>query len=114
MLDPLVGVSPVSDANEYPYYVDPDSVQISPVYVNDINELNPVNGVPAANALGLRRGLLAFKVMAVGYDPDGEGSVLPNLIIEIVDPRTIDIDFAQPDLGGGGVGLILGEIELVQ
>ena len=39
--------------------------------------------------LGERRGLVAFKIIGVGQDPDGSGAVLPNLIFEIVDP--IDI-----------------------
>ncbi len=103
MLDPLVGVSSVSDASEYPFYVDPDFVHISPVFVSDVNALNPVNGAPAVNALGLRRGLLAFRIIGVGADPDGDGSVLPNLIIEIVDPTTIDLDFVQPFFDEGGV-----------
>ncbi len=71
-------------------YVDPNFVHVSPVYKNDVSPLNPVNGAPAVNALGLRRGLLAFKIIGVGNDPDGPGgSALPNLIIEIVDPQTV-------------------------
>ncbi len=98
MLDPLLGVSVVEDPNVYPSYVNPDFVHISPVYKSDTSVLNPVNGVPAVNALGLRRGLLAFKIIGVGSDPDGpEGSVLPNLIIEVVDPNTVvSIDEVTP------------------
>ena len=58
-------------------YVDPDHCQVSPIFDDDVNELNPGrrlddNGIeidddpiPAVNALGERRGLLAFKV--TGY-----------------------------------------------
>ena len=70
ILDPLLGVSTVSDADKYEGYVNPDFCQVSPGYKSDISALNPVNGVPAVNALGLRRGLLAFKILAVGADPD--------------------------------------------
>ena len=44
----------------------------------------------------LRRGLIAFKIIAVGSDPDGSGSVLPELILEIVDPATIDPNEVKP------------------
>ena len=100
LLDPLVGVSAVDEAAVYPSYVDPSYVHVSPIYMSDVNALNPVyppgiqtaHGVPAVNALGLRRGLLAFKIMAIGADPDGPGgSMLPNIIIEIVNPNTIDL-----------------------
>ncbi len=85
--------------------MDPDFIHVSPVTKGDTNVLNPVvtplspvNGVPAVNALGLRRGLLAFKIIAVGIDPDGPGgSVLPNLIIEVVAPSTVvSIDEVTP------------------
>ena len=37
--------------------------------------------------------MLAFKIIGVGVDIDGPGgSVLPNLIIEIVDPSFIDLN----------------------
>ncbi len=91
ILDPLVGVSTVSDADEYDSYVNPEGCQVSPVYKSDVNELDPVNGVPAVNALGERRGLLAFKILAVGADTDGSGSVLPNLVIEVYDPFRINL-----------------------
>ncbi len=105
MLDPLLGVSMVEDPSVYPSYVNLDFVHISPVYKSDTSVLNPVvtplspvNGVPAVNALGLRRGLLAFKIIAVGIDPDGPGgSVLPNLIIEVVAPSTlVSLDAVVP------------------
>ena len=96
MLDPLAGVKTVSDANYYQNYVNPDYVHVSPVYMSDINELNPVGGDPTVNALGLRRGLLAFKILGVGSDPDGPGgSVLPNLIIKIVDPALVSLNELQ-------------------
>ena len=91
MLDPLKGVSVVSDGSLYPDYVDPDFVHVSPVFKSDISELNPLPD-PQVNALGWRRGLIAFKIIGVGSDPDGSGSVLPNLIIEVVDPAGIDIN----------------------
>ena len=97
LLDPLLGVSVVEDPSVYPSYVNPDFIHISPVTKSDTSVLNPVNGVPAVNALGLRRGLLAFKIIGVGADPDGPGgSVLPNLIIEVVDPSTVSIDEVAP------------------
>lgn len=96
-LDPLLGVDTVSDESLYASYVDPDVVHVSPVYKSDISALAPVGGVPAVNALGLRRGALAFKIIAVGTDPDGPfGSVLPNLVIEVVDPATINLGEVAP------------------
>ncbi len=97
MLDPLLGVSTVEDPSLYPSFVDPDFIHVSPVYKSDATELNPVitpiypvEGIPAVNAKGLRRGLLVFKILGVGADPDGPGgSKLPNLIIEIVDPSIV-------------------------
>ena len=94
-LDPLIGVSTVSDQSVYSSYVYPSFIHVSPVYTGDVSALNPVDtpqpGTPTVNALGLRRGLLAFKIIALGSDPDGPGDVLPNLIIEIVDPATVDL-----------------------
>ncbi len=97
MVDPLLGVSVVEDPSKYLSYVNPDVIHVSPVTKSDTSVLNPVNGVPAVNALGFRRGLLAFKIIGVGADPDGpEGSVLPNLIIEVVAPNTVSIDEVAP------------------
>ncbi len=97
LLDPLVGMSPVEDPAAYENFVNPDFVQVCPIYKSDISDL----GNNEVNALGERRGLLAFKIMAVGEDPDGPGgSVLPNLIIEIVDPSSITIDDVLPPDGG--------------
>ena len=65
--------------------MNPDSVLVSPLYKSDVN-----NTEPGVGALGERRGLIAFKIIAIGSDPDGAGSLLPNLIVQIVDPATID------------------------
>jgi Flp pilus assembly protein TadG len=88
-LDPLRGVSPVTDGGSYESFVNPDFVHVSPVTYSDVSTLNMSNGVPQVNAKGLRRGLIAFKIIAVGPDRDGGGSVLPELVVEIVDPATI-------------------------
>jgi len=99
LVDPLLGVSVVDGAGAYPSYVNPDFIHVSPVTKSDTNALNPVNGVPAVNGLGLRRGLLAFKIIGIGADPDGPGgTVLPNLIIELADPITdvVSLDEVVP------------------
>lgn len=114
LLDPLTGVSAADDPDVYASYVDPDFVHLSPVYESDVSALTPVypqdipteHGVPAVNALGMRRGLVAFKIIGVGTDPDGpEGSLLPNLIIEILDPASVSLDNIQ-HYGGGRRGLV--------
>ena len=108
MLDPLVGVSSINDATAYAGFVNPDFVHVSPVFRSDVNSLTPVDvsdnsGAPAVNALGLRRGLLAFRIIAVGADPDGpDGSILPNLVIEVVDPSEIDLNNLPTTPSGGG------------
>ncbi len=92
LLDPLVGVTAVDDPYEYPSFVDPDFVHVSPLFKSDTGAVNDVPGpggepdIPAVNALGWRRGLVHFKIIGVGADPDGPGSELPNLIFEFVDP----------------------------
>jgi hypothetical protein len=96
MLDPLIGVLDVEDGSLYPSFVSPDC-QVSPVYKNDISNLNDQGGDPAVNALGFRRGLLAYKIIGVGEDPDG--SVLPTLIIEICAPIPLD-QFEEGVRGG--------------
>ena len=106
MLDPLIGVGAVNDASIYPSYVDPNYLHVSPVYKSDVSELNPVNGAPAVNALGQRRGLLAFRVIGVGVDPDGPGSYLPNLIIEVVDPQYVTLDEVKPSTVGRKLRLV--------
>ena len=107
-LDPLRGVAPVTDDNQYAGFVDPDFVHISPVTFSDTSTLNMDGDVPQTNAKGLRRGLIAFKIIAVGQDVDGGGSVLPELVIEIVDPSTVSLDDIQPasQSSSGGDGTI--------
>ena len=107
LLDPLVGVSDVNNPNLYPSYISP-GCQVSPVYKSDISSLNPVSvpalpggsgrvAVPAVNALGERRGLLAFRIDSIGADPDGPGgSVLPNVWITVCDPTLITIAQVRP------------------
>lgn len=107
MLDPLLGVSVVDDASLYPSYIDPAAVQVSPLYTSDTSNLGPIGGIPAVNALGERRGLIAFRIIAVGSDPDGpSGSALPNLIIELVNPDTVSLSEITPSGGTGGVELV--------
>lgn len=103
-LDPLTGVSPVTDGSSYDSFVNPDFVHVSPVTYSDVSTLNMDGGVPQVNAKGLRRGLIAFKIIAVGPDPDGGGSVLPKLVIEIVDPATINPNDLKPPGESGGSG----------
>lgn len=99
-LDPLSGVTPVTDGNGYQDFVDPEFVHVSPVTFSDVSTLNMAAGSPRVNAHGLRRGLLAFKIVAVGPDYDGAGSLLPELVIEIVDPTTIDPNSLLPAVAG--------------
>ncbi len=90
LLDPLTGVSAFENPALYPGLVDPDFVHISPILKSDINVINA--NANTVKALGLRRGLVAFKIIAIGDDPDGPGgSVLPNIVIEIVNPSGIDL-----------------------
>ena len=103
-LDPLTGVSPVTDGSSYDSFVNPDFVHVSPVTFSDLSTLNMDGDIPQVNAKGLRRGLIAFKIIAVGPDPDGGGSVLPKLVIEIVDPATIDPNDLKPPGESGGSG----------
>jgi hypothetical protein len=67
-----------------------------------VQRAGSADGVPAINALGERRGLLAFKIMAVGADPDGPGSVLPNLVIEVCDPSEVSLSSVEPGPGVSG------------
>ena len=104
-LDPLYGVIPITDDGIYASFVDPEFIHVSPVFPSDISTLNMNGGIPQVNAKGLRRGLLAFKIIAVGDDIDGSGSVLPELQIEVVDPSTFtqeDVGHASTATGGGG------------
>jgi Flp pilus assembly protein TadG len=108
-LDPLKGVSPVTNGDSYASFVNPDFIHVSPVSFSDLSTLNMKSGVPQINAKGLRRGLFAFKIIAVGVDIDGKGSVLPELIIETVDPLTINPDDIKPpgqNLGGSKPKLV--------
>ncbi len=107
-LDPLIGVKPVSDPDRYPDFVAPNSVLVSPVYKSDVSDTDP-----GVNALGERRGLVAFKILGIGSDPDGSGSGLPNIIVQIVDPSTLDaLSSARLVFDGGGAGG--GSVQLVQ
>ena len=92
-LDPLTGVSPVEDPGVYPSFVNPDFVQVCPLFKSDVSDL----GSNEVNAKGERRGLLAFKILAVGPDPGG--SELPSLTIEIADPSTINLADVAPAFG---------------
>ncbi len=101
-LDPLLGVEPVSDPGRYPDFVDPDSALVSPVYKSDVSDTEP-----GVNALGERRGLVAFRIIGVGSDPDGGGSALPNIIVEILDPSTLGApSSARLLIEGGGDGSV--------
>ncbi len=97
-LDPLTGVDAVEDPALYASFVNPDFVQVCPLYKSDVSDL----GNNEVNALGERRGLLAFKILAVGPDPSG--SDLPNLTIEIADPSTINLADIEAALPGQGAG----------
>ena len=96
-LDPLPGVDPVSDPDDYPSFVDAEQVHVSPVYKSDVSDTEPW-----VNAKGERRGLVAFKIIGVGADPDGGGSGLPNLIIQIVSPSQIDLTTLEASVSGAG------------
>ena len=89
-LDPLVGVEPLSDETRYPDFVNSYQVHVSPLYKSDVSDR-----IPGVNALGVRRGLVAFRILGVGADPDGGGPVLPNLMIEIVSPVGLDVADAR-------------------
>lgn len=104
-LDPLYGVSPVWDDNSYSSFVDSEYIHVSPVFPSDISTLDDNGGIPQVNAKGLRRGLLAYKIIEVGNDPDGSGSDLPELHIKVVDPSTItleDVEHVSGSSGGSG------------
>jgi hypothetical protein len=93
-LDPLVGVEPASDSAQWSLYVDPHRVLVSPLYTGDISDT-----APWVNAQGERRGLIAYKIIAIGADPDGGGSLFPNLVFEIVNPSTLDLSLIVPGAG---------------
>ena len=84
-LDALLGVEPVSDPADYLTFGTPQQILVSPVYKGDISDTEP-----GVNGLGERRGLLAYKIISHGVDPDGGGSVFPNLIIEVFAPQSLN------------------------
>ncbi|MEE8124234.1 MAG: TadG family pilus assembly protein [Nitrospirales bacterium] len=91
-MDPLPGVSAVTDASLYPGFINPNFVQVCPIYKSDVSVLGePEDNI--VNAKGERRGLLAFKILDTPPDPKG---YLPNLRIEIVDPSTITLGDVNP------------------
>ena len=81
-LDPLYGVSAVTEPELYDSYVNPDFVQVCPIYKSDVDVDNA--SLNTAKAKGERRGLLAFKILEIR-----DRTYLPDLYIEIVDPSTI-------------------------
>lgn len=99
----------MTDASVYPSFVNPDFTHVSPVTFSDGSTLNKSRGVPQINAKGFRRGLIAFKIIAVGVDVDENGSVLPELVIEIVDPATLAPSNIKPatQQGGGGKPMLV-------
>ena len=103
-LDPLLGVSPVSDPGVYDTFVNPEFVHVSPIYDSDISDL----GSNEVNAKGQRKGLLAFQI--IDALPDPPGSELPHLMIRIVDPATIVLDDVTPwsstSTGSGKIRLV--------
>jgi len=104
-LDPLHGVSAVTDPALYDSYVNPDFVQVCPVYKSDVDVDNA--SLNTVQAKGERRGLLAFKILEVR-----NGEYLPDLYIEIVDPSTIPslVDVKGPseiNTGSGKIRLVL-------
>lgn len=96
-LDPLLGVKQVDDPTLYPSFVT-SKCQVSPIYESDISRLNPIQpgNIWNVNAKGKRRGLLSFRIDAIGADPDGSGSQLPNIIITVCDPTTTPIASVSP------------------
>lgn len=101
-LDPLVGVDNVNDASEYPGFVNPNFIHVSPIFDSDVSDLGSCNWqgspVPCVNAKTKRNGLLAFKV--VDWRPRyWFDQKLPELQLEIVDPDTINLEDVAP--GGG-------------
>jgi len=101
-LDPTRGVSPVFDDSTYATFVDPNVVHISPVFESDISTLNKQGGEPRVNAKGQRRGLIAYKIIAVGKNPGG--SYLPHLDIEIVNLSDYSVDDITFNGNSGGSG----------
>ena len=115
-LDPLRGVGRFNQPALYPELVNPDFVHVSPVYKSDVSALDGVKDKDEDNGPDLngdgnpdghttndptlkgvcakdyRRGLLAFKIVGYRIDPSRPYPYLPNLIIELVDPHSINLD----------------------
>lgn len=96
LLDPLEGVSPINDPSDYDALVNPNVCVVGPVYKSDVSSLGP----DSVNALGERRGLLAFKILETR-----PGTYLPNLFIEICPP--VPVDTVQPPLGSSSTQVSL-------
>jgi hypothetical protein len=91
VLDPVPGCDPMSNGQDILSLPNADQSYISPVQKSDVSmvETDPSTyGSPAANLLGERRGLIAFKIISARPHPDG-GSYLPLITIEIIDPDSI-------------------------
>lgn len=92
VLDPVPGIEPLSTNQAIHDLVDPEQIWISPVYKSDVGmaEKDPSKyGSPWANLLGERRsGLFAFKILQAR---NRSGSYLPEVYIEVIDGRTIDL-----------------------
>ncbi len=68
MLDPLLGVTAINDAEQYAEFVKPFR-QVSPVYKSDVNVLNPVQGDPAVNRSGGAEGCSPSRCWESGATP---------------------------------------------
>ena len=101
-LSPLVGVTPVTDSDTLNALANDDFVHVSPVFPDEIQTMEMDGDVPQVNAAGLRRGLLAFKIMSSEPDANGGDSTSTLLCIKIVDPSTIDEDDVGHIRGGLG------------
>ena len=64
----------------------------------------PIGGAPAVNALGFRRGLMAFRITQILHDPDGPGSVLNFIRIEICAQSAIPV---QPGPGATNTAVLV-------
>lgn len=94
VLDPVPGITMMSSHQQIMDLPDPDQVWVSPVYKSDIGMIERTTqkyGWPLANLLGERRaGLFAFTILDARPSTRG-GSYLPDILIEVVDPVTIDV-----------------------
>jgi Flp pilus assembly protein TadG len=111
MLDPLRGVGRFNNSTQIKQLKNsPNTVHVSPVFKSDVSALDSV-GSPTyqgVNALGLRRGLLAFRIIDSRNSPSG-GSYLPELKIKVVDPKTVDLNKVTPswDQSSGALAIRL-------